>query len=466
MISKLRTLCITLLLCLASLVYAHGSLDVANLVEQVSPAVVNINVTPKVLEDTNTPKGNKPHEGDSLPEFWRKFFEQPRRLRPSIGSGFILSADGYIITNAHVVDNASRVTVKLSDRQELQADVIGSDKRSDIALLKVKAKNLPAVKIGSSKQLRVGQGVVAIGSPFGFEHSVTFGIVSALRRSLPSDNYVPFIQTDAAVNPGNSGGPLFDLEGNVVGVNSQIYTDGAGFIGLSFAVPIELAMDVIEQLKEDGRVTRGWLGVYIQEVTQDLAKSFGLERPQGALISGVLPDSPASHAEIEVGDIVLQVNDKDLSEVVQLPHIIGSMQPGEKAVLGILRKGDKIKLKVTIAELPDDIDKQDSKDDKEKEEDTSKVLTSLGMTVRGLEENEMKEKDIEQYAILIQDVEMGGIAYQTGLRQGDLILLLNGEIFNSFDEFVDLVDELPAEQMAALFVQRKEMTRFFALRIP
>ncbi|MDQ7015466.1 MAG: trypsin-like peptidase domain-containing protein, partial [Gammaproteobacteria bacterium] len=304
--------------------------DFTRLVAENHKAVVNISTTKRVERRNFLPHGmDKIPDLENSPfgELFRRFFGEGGEMpeyqdSTSLGSGFIISADGYILTNNHVVEGADEIVVRLHDRRELLAKVIGVDGRSDIALLKVSAESLPVVNIGTSSNLQVGSWVLAIGSPFGFEHSVTQGIVSAKGRSLPNENYVPFIQTDVAINPGNSGGPLFNLEGKVVGINSQIYSRTGGFMGLSFAIPIEVAMDVVEQLKSKGKVTRGWLGVIIQEVTRELAESFAMEAAHGALVARVLDNSPAAAAKIQVGDIITRFNGQRVSTSTDLPPLV------------------------------------------------------------------------------------------------------------------------------------------------
>lgn len=462
-----------LLLCLLSFagtfLLAHESSDFSNLIAQVSPAVVNVSVTPKIAtaKAPAHPPLNVP-EDNPLSEFLRKFFEEENKhARPSIGSGFIVSKDGYVITNAHVVDNAERVLVKLSDRRELVAEVIGSDDEADIALLKVDAKNLPVVKTGASEHLRVGQSIFAIGSPFGFEHSVTVGVVSALGRSLPAGNYVPFIQTDAAVNPGNSGGPLFNIEGEVIGVNSHIYTDGGGFIGLSFAIPIELAMSVVEQIKKHGVVTRGWLGVYVQEVNHDLSKSFELERPQGALVTGIVPDSPASYAKIEVGDVILKFNEQAIDQVGQLPPLVGRTNPGEEVNLSILRNKKTMEVKVVISELSPELGSAARHQDLKEEEDLEiSDFSTIGLVLKQFTEQELEQIDIEGYPLYVEDVEFGGAAYQAGLRRGDLLLSIDNRHFQSLESFNKVFADLPKNRFMAVLIQRNGMARFVALKVP
>jgi serine protease Do len=360
------------LLLFTSLGVQAGSLpDFVDLVKQSSPAVVNISTTQhKTLNKRfrhNFQIPNLP-EDSPLNDLFQKFFgqgqgqgqneeehdEPPGRGydAQSLGSGFVISQDGIILTAAHVVDGADKVIVRLSDRREFEAKVVGADKRSDVAVLKIDTTGLPVVKIGSTEDLEVGEWVLAIGSPFGFEHSATAGIVSAKRRNLPSENYVPFIQTDVAINPGNSGGPLIDLDGEVVGVNSQIYSRTGGFMGLSFAIPIEMAMNVADQLQTKGRVSRGWLGVLIQDVTRELADSFGMKHPKGALVAKVVPDSPAEKAGVQVGDIILKYNGQQISNSSMLPPLVGSSGIDHPAELEILRAGKKRTLKVEILGLP------------------------------------------------------------------------------------------------------------------
>ncbi len=332
--------------------------DFVTLVEQYSPAVVSIQTKSEPKERIGRGHPQIP-ENSPFNEYFKKFFEQmpdmPSRPQSSVGSGFIISPDGYIVTNAHVVEDMNSIVVGLSDRTELPAQVIGKDRRSDIALLKVKtAANLPVVKIGDARKLKVGQWVLAIGSPFGFERSATQGIVSALARSLPSDNYVPFIQTDAAVNPGNSGGPLFNLDGEVIGVNSQIYSRSGGYQGVSFAIPVDVAMDVVAQLKDGGKVTRGWLGVMIQEVTPELAQSFNLDKPHGALVGQVLAEGPAQKAGVKTGDIIIAFNGQPVRHSSDLPLMVGRTRPGISAPLLVIREGKEQTLTVKLEALPDE----------------------------------------------------------------------------------------------------------------
>jgi serine protease Do len=338
-------LCIPLLLSMQAVNASHLP-EFTDLVKETSPAVVNISTTQKVKSGMpQLPEGfEMPELPDDSPfgELFKHFFDQDKSApsykdSKSLGSGFIISADGYVLTNFHVVKDADEIVVRLSDRRELLGELVGADRRSDVALLKIDASNLPVAKIGKSSDLEVGEWVLAIGSPFGFDHSATAGIVSAKGRSLPRENYVPFIQTDVAINPGNSGGPLFNQEGEVVGVNSQIYSRTGGYMGLSFAIPIEVAMDVVDQLKTSGRVSRGWLGVLIQDVTLDLAESFGMEQPRGALVAKVLPGSPAEDAGIKVGDVIVAFDGKDVDHSSGLPPIVGSTKVGVNIPVDVIR---------------------------------------------------------------------------------------------------------------------------------
>ena len=343
-------------LCWLAVPAAAGQLpDFTGLVEKTSPAVVNISTTRKPAPAPPAlPPGVEIPKGSPLEDLFRHFFGEGSGSREtrSLGSGFIISGDGYVVTNRHVVKDADEIIVRLQDRRELVATLVGADRRSDLALLKVEAHDLPAVKLGSSAALKVGAWVVAIGSPFGFDHSVTAGIVSAKGRSLPGDNYVPFIQTDVAINPGNSGGPLFDLDGEVVGVNSQIYSRTGGFMGLSFAIPIDVALEVIDQLKRYGEVRRGWLGVQIQDVSRELAQSFGLPRPHGALVARIQPDSPAARAGVQVGDVIVEFDGHAIDTATALPPLVGLTPIGKTVTLRVLRDGRSRTLTVKIGRLP------------------------------------------------------------------------------------------------------------------
>ena len=440
------------------------------LIKETAPAVVNISTTQKVQSGTpQLPEGFEiPDFPEDSPfgELFKYFFEHGRgdgvepdmRDAKSLGSGSIISEDGYIMTNYHVIKDADEIIVRLNDHRELRAKVIGADQRSDIALVKIEASDLPVVKIGKSADLEVGEWVLAIGSPFGFDYSATAGIVSAKGRSLPKENYVPFIQTDVAINPGNSGGPLFNQDGEVVGVNSQIYSRTGGYMGLSFAIPIEVAMDVAEQLKTKGRVTRGWLGVLIQDVTHDLAESFGMDHPRGALVAKVLPDSPAKTAGLQVGDVIINFDGKDIRSSSSLPPIVGSTRVGVDVPVDVIRKSKTLPLKVKLGELPDDLTKVSAA--KPLEEQTSR----LGLGVDDLTDEQKLELETE-HGVLVQRL-VKGAAASAGVQKGDIILSLNNEQVKDAEHFRELVEDLPAGKSVALLIQRNGGPTFLAMRVP
>ena len=440
--------------------------DFTELVEKNSPVVVNISTTQKIKRTHPVlPPGMEIPDEGPFGDLFRHFFGEEGEGREfksqSLGSGFIISKDGYILTNNHVVDHADEIIVRFSDRRELKAKLVGHDKRSDIALLKVDADDLPAAKIGHSSRLKVGEWVLAIGSPFGFEQSVSVGVVSAIGRSLPSENYVPFIQTDVAINPGNSGGPLFNLDGEVVGINSQIYSRTGGFMGLSFAIPIDMAMDVVEQLKTKGSVSRGWLGVLIQDVTRDLAESFGMDKPMGALISRVLPDSPAGKAGLEVGDIIIEFNGKKVYYSSDLPPLVGRVRPGSIATLKIVRNGKTLTKKVKIEQLPE----EDELELASGRGGTAKVDNRLGAVVANLSEEQRKELKLEeQGGVLIEKVQEGP-AKEAGLRRGDVILMLNNVKVKSVKQLKKLLEKLPEGKAIPLLVQRRGNPLFLAITL-
>ena len=382
-----------------------------------SKAVVNISSIKKPSRNKNIdkprefnrPPGGFGFEEGPFGELFKKFFDEergPRNPRPestpgqSLGSGFIVSTDGYVITNHHVVTQADEVIVRLLDRREYSAKVVGSDRRSDIAVLKINAKRpFPTLKFARPNSLEVGEWVLAIGSPFGFDYSVTSGIVSAKGRNLPRDNYVPFIQTDVAINPGNSGGPLFNLRGEVVGVNSQIYSRTGGFMGLSFAIPIDVVLDVYNQLREKGSVTRGWLGILIQEVSQELAESFGMDKPRGALIAKIVKEGPADKSGLEVGDIITKFGKNDIERSSDLPPLVGSTEIDKKISVEVVRGGTKRLLSVKIGELPVE---EEAEEVLGQEERTSIEIAKLGLTARELTASQRKELAVESGAILVE----------------------------------------------------------------
>ncbi|MES9966256.1 MAG: DegQ family serine endoprotease [Sedimenticola sp.] len=451
--------------------------DFTKLVEDYSPAVVNISTKQKKpVKNRLKREFNLPDIPKDSPfnEFFRHFFGEgygegfnedfeKHFDTQSLGSGFIISEDGYLLTNNHVVEEADEVLVRLSDHREFTAKVIGKDKRSDVALLKIEADDLPTVNIGNGSDLKVGEWVLAIGSPFGFDHSVTAGIVSAKGRNLPSENYVPFIQTDVAINPGNSGGPLFNLKGEVVGVNSQIYSRTGGFMGLSFAIPIEMAMNVADQLREKGKVSRGWLGVLIQDVTRELADSFGMEHPHGAIVAKVLPGSPAEKAGLQQGDVILTFNGRKLYNSSMLPPMVGSSRIDKPATLEILRAGKRKTIKVTIGELP-----EDDKIAQIPEETESEVTGAdrLGLLASDLTPKLRKEFNLENVrGVVVLEVHPGP-ASAAGLREGDIIQMINNTRINSLEQFDAQVQALQKGKTTAVLVLRRTGPRFFALHVP
>jgi len=465
-------LLLTLLgLSLQTFAQSRGLPDFTRLVEQNAPSVVNISTTQSIhrkLRQFNMPELQNIPKDSPFGELLRRFFGQHGYQTPyddeikkqSLGSGFIISSDGYILTNNHVVDDADEIIVRTNDRNEYKAKVIGVDQRSDIALIKIDAEHLPVVKIGSAENLKVGEWVLAIGSPFGFDHSVTAGIVSAKGRNLPSENYVPFIQTDVAINPGNSGGPLFNLDGKVVGINSQIYSRSGGFMGLSFAIPIDVAMDVAKQLKSKGRVSRGWLGVLIQDVTHELAESFHLDRPRGALVARVLPNSPASKAGLQVGDVILAYNGVELRNSAALPPLVGRSRLDRPAKLRILRGGRQIDVAVKIGELPADDEIAAA---------TNKPQISanrLGLMVSDLPGEQRERMGLPPEGGVMVDSVMGAAAREAGIQQGDVIMMINNTSIKNVSQFNKLIKSLPAGETVAVLVHRNTGPIFLALRVP
>jgi len=430
--------------------------DFTDLVEKQGAAVVNISTTQTAR--SNPMAGRLPNipEDDPLYEFFRRFMPQPgpgqgtpREFQSqSLGSGFIITADGFVLTNAHVVEAADEITVKLTDKRELKAKVIGSDRRTDIALLKIEASGLPFVRFGNPDRLRVGEWVVAIGSPFGFENTVTAGIVSAKGRSLPQENFVPFIQTDVAVNPGNSGGPLFNLRGEVVGINSAIYSRTGGFMGLSFAIPIDVANNIVEQLKSGGRVIRGRIGVVIQPMTKELADSFGLTKPQGALVSSVEKGGPAEKAGVEAGDVILRFDGKPVSSSEDLPRIVGGTRPGSKATLQIWRNKQTRDLPVVVAELQDDRSAAAKPRSGKPPAGTPSVF---GMQLTELTEAQRRDLKVEG-GVLVADAQ--GAAARAGIRRGDVIAGVNNQDVKSVDHFRELMGQVEKGRIVALLVRR------------
>ncbi|MEQ1527944.1 MAG: DegQ family serine endoprotease [Methylococcales bacterium] len=443
--------------------------DFTEMVKANGGSVVNISTTQKapsqpdadVLgQDQQQMPENMPPE---MEELFKHFFNGqggdlvPRDTK-SLGSGFIISADGYVLTNHHVVKDADEIVVKLSDRRELLAKLIGSDARTDVALLKVEASNLPAVTIGSPEKLQVGEWVLAIGSPFGFEQSVTAGIVSAKGRSLPGGNYVPFIQTDVAINPGNSGGPLFSMDGKVVGINSQIYSRTGGFMGLSFAIPMDVVMNVVSQIKSNGKVSRGWLGVQIQDVTRELAESFGMKKPEGALVAKIIPGSPAEKTDLQIGDIITEFNGHAIETSGELPPLVGVTPINEEATLKIIRQGDEKTIEIKIGLLPE----QDEKPLATKL--PGKATNRLGISVIDLTDEQRRSMEINKNGVLVKEVGKG-VAQEAGIQRGDLILRIQNETISNVSDFEKVLKKLPAGKSIAVLIQRQGNPIFLALKI-
>jgi serine protease Do len=461
---------LVLALSLTTPVQARELPDFTELVDQNSPVVVNISTTQKAKQGVRgLPPGVQiPDLPEDSPfnDLFKHFFGEGGEEMPeefdakSLGSGFIISADGYVLTNNHVVKDAEEIIVRLHDRRELVASVVGTDERSDVALLKIDAKDLPVARLGKSAQLKVGEWVLAIGSPFGFERTATVGIVSATGRALPRENYVPFIQTDVAINPGNSGGPLFNLDGDVVGVNSQIYSRTGGFMGLSFAIPIDVAMDVAEQLKTKGHVSRGWLGVLIQDVTRELAESFGMKKPMGALVSKVLPDSPASKGGIEVGDVILEFDGREVVNSSNLPPIVGSAPVGQEVKVKVLRNGKPKLLALSLGELQDQ--------DKPVVAETAPKSTTnsrLGLGVTDVPKELRAELELGEGGVLVSQLDSGAAA-KAGIRNGDVIVMFNGVRVKDGKQFGELVEKAPAGAAVPVLVQRRGGPTFLAIKIP
>jgi serine protease Do len=429
--------------------------DFSQLVAQNGPAVVNISVTASVKTSAMPELGISPD--DPMYDFFKRFMG-PQAMAPQqqethgIGSGFIVSPDGIVLTNAHVVQNASEVIVKLTDRREFKAKVIGTDPQTDVAVLKIDAQDLPTVKLGKAANVRVGEWVVAIGSPFGFENTVTSGIISAKSRALPDGSYVPFLQTDVAVNPGNSGGPLFNMKGEVIGINSQIYSRSGGYQGLSFAIPIDTAVNVKDQIVQNGKVERGRLGVTIQEVNQALAGSFGLPRAAGALVASVEHGSPAAKAGLKTGDVVTKINGKDIVTSLDLSSRIGAMKPGTTANLEVYRNGKPQQIAVTVGEAP-----------------TQKVASAstpadvsgsrLGVAVRSLTPQEQKQAEV-QGGLVVEQV--GGAAAKAGIQSGDILLAVNGKPLKSVAE---LKDAVKGAKTVALLVKRQDASIYVPVEL-
>jgi serine protease Do len=449
--------------------------DFTELVEKYGPAVVNIRTSARVSAQSGQGLPEL-DENDPMFEFFRRFFPpgQPGRPTPpgpqprgprggdrevprGLGSGFVITSDGYVLTNHHVVDGADEIVITMSDRREFKAKLIGSDRRTDVALVKVEATGLPTVRVGDPNKTKVGEWVIAIGSPFGLDNTVTAGIVSAKGRE--TGEYLPFIQTDVAVNPGNSGGPLINMRGEVIGINSQIFTTSGSYAGISFAIPIDEAMNVQDQLRTSGRVIRGRIGVSIGEVSKDVADGIGLGRPHGAFVSNVERDSPADKAGVEAGDVILRFNGRDVERSSDLPRIVGGTKPGTKAPMQLFRKGKTMELQVTVAELP--ADKAQARRNGNEKPAPAEKANALGLVVSDVPADKLKELRIRG-AVQVDSVD--GPAARVGVRPGDLILAVNNTEVTNSKQFNDLVAKLDVKSKVLLLVRRGDQSTFLIIR--
>ena len=441
--------------------------DFTELAEKHGAEVVNISVTQVMQAGNAMPFPNMPDDPD-LQEFFKRFGipgipGQPGQdgqeyKTQSLGSGFIISSDGYILTNAHVVNEADEVLVKLNDKREFKAKIIGADKRTDVALIKIEATNLPKAVIGDPAALKVGEWVAAIGSPFGLENTMTAGIVSAKGRALPQENFVPFIQTDVAINPGNSGGPLYNLRGEVVGINSQIYSRSGGSMGLSFSIPIDVAIDISNQLKVSGKITRGWLGIAIQELTKELAESFGMKNTNGALIAGVEKNSPADKGGLVPGDVITKFDGKAIIASSDLPRAVGATKPGKIAAVEILRKGAVKTLNIGIGEMPADPNETAPTGKPAPKAEPNKI----GLTLKELTAQQKKKLNGKNGLLVAEST---GAAAQAGIRRGDVILGLNNSEIQSVDAFNKQINAVAAGKTVAVLVQRGDNTLYVPIKV-
>lgn len=438
-------------------VYAAVPVDFSQLVEQVSPAVVSVNVT-KTLSQQEMMQ-------QQVPELLRRFFgnqiiipQQPTpQERTGFGSAFFISEDGYLVTNQHVVQDASKVTIVLNDRREFDAEVVGGDERTDVALLKVKGERFPSLKIGDVNQLKVGEPVLAIGSPFGFDYSASAGIVSAKSRTVSNDTSVPFIQTDVALNPGNSGGPLFNQKGEVVGVNSRIFSGTGGYMGLSFSIPMDVAMDVVQQLKTTGKVSRAYLGVMLQEVDRNLADAYQLEKPEGALIIRVAEDSPAQKAGLKAGDVILDFNGQKLNRTSDLVGLVSRASLNQKIDLTILRDQKRQNLKVTLQAAPDETPVSTKVNNKQ----TNPNM--LGMSLRNLTQQEQAR--FKTQGVVVQDLSYSGLAAKSGIMSNDIIHQIGNKKINHLDDFREVIENLPQNRTVAVYLLRQNQPLIVGLKI-
>jgi len=436
--------------------------ELKTLIKQNRSAVVSISVSQNATDSIRQKqlKEQLKRLPKEFGELFKNMPQNPHRFSQphaqAQGSGFIISKDGYIITNTHVINNAHKITVRLADKREFQAKVIGSDKLSDIALLKIETNDLPTVEFGNSDKLDVGEWVVAIGTPFGLDFTATQGIISALSRSLPSETYVPFIQTDAAVNPGSSGGPLFNLKGQVIGVNSQIYSRSGGYMGVSFAIPSNIVKNVTEQLKADGKVSRGWLGVAIQNINENLAKSFGISKAEGSLVSKVMPDSPAEKAGFQAGDVIVKFDNKAVRSAQDLPLLVGNTPIGKDVAVTVVRSGKEKVLDVTIRKLG-------GKNDEPVLASLSKG--SLGVAVSSLSPADRIKLKIKKNGVRVEKVLSDSPAENAGLLAGDIILSVNGNNIDSPTSLKKIIEKSETNKPLAILLQRGDMSLFVAVKL-
>lgn len=440
----------------AAQVDAAAPVDFSNLVEQVSPAVVSVNVVKKMTQEELLQQ--------QVPEILRRFFgnqviipqQQGSQEKTAYGSAFFISKDGYLVTNHHVIENASRISITLNDRRELDATLVGSDERTDVAVLKVNGTNFPELKVGNVDQLKVGEPILAIGSPFGFDYSASAGIVSAKSRNMSGETSVPFIQTDAALNPGNSGGPLFNQKGEVVGVNSRIFSGTGGYMGLSFSIPIDVAMDVVQQLKTNGKVTRSYLGVMLQDIDRNLAEAYKLPKPEGSLVNQVTPKSPAEKAGLKSGDVILKINGTSISRTGDLLNVLNRTAPDQTIQLEILRDDKTRTISATLGTAPDDTPAA---------EDKNNPTSGLGMSIRTLTEAELASLNVRG-GILVQDVKRGGLASLSNIVAGDVIVQVNGTAITNSQMFAKTVAALPKNSVARVTIIRQGQRAILGLRLP
>ena len=445
---------------MAAQVNASAPVDFSNLVEQVSPGVVSVNVVKKMSQEELLQQ--------QVPEILKRFFgnqiiipeQQAPREKTAFGSAFFISKDGYLLTNHHVVEDASEVTIVLNDRREIDAKVVGSDARTDVALLKVSGSNFPSLATGNIDQLKVGQPVLAIGSPFGFDYSASAGIVSAKSRNMLGETSVPFIQTDVALNPGNSGGPLFHQQGQVVGVNSRIFSGTGGYMGLSFSIPIDVAMDVADQLKKNGKVTRSYLGVMLQDIDRNLAEAYKLSKPEGSLITQVAPNSPASKAGMRAGDVILKFNGTPISRTSDLLNYLNRTSPNQSINLEVLRDDKPRVISATLTTSPDDTPAKSTGNS------TTKAQKGpvLGISIRGLSPAELERLNVKG-GVYVQDVVRGGLAAQSRIQAGDVITQINGKQISGANDFVESVSNLKNNTVARVAIVRQDQNAILGLRI-